>query len=57
MDTNMILLLLAAYVRKTNHPAETDIEIQAGVMADLAKIKAAMDGTDLGPVTRRAPLV
>ncbi len=37
-----LLLLLISYQRKTNHPGETDIEIQAGVMADIAKIKRAM---------------
>ncbi len=33
-----ILLLIAGYIRKTNHPEETDAQISAAVIADLRKV-------------------
>ena len=42
-----ILLLIAAYLRKANHPTETDQDIQAGVIADLLKIRSARRAVDL----------
>ncbi len=33
-----ILLLIAAYLRKANHPTETDVQIDQNVRIDLAKI-------------------
>ncbi len=42
-----ILLVIAAYLRKQNHPTETDQEIQDGVIADLLKVRAALRQVDL----------
>ncbi len=33
-----ILLLIAGYIRKTNHPEETDAQIAAAVIVDLRKV-------------------
>ncbi len=41
-----ILLLIAGYIRKTNHPTETDAEISAGVIADLRKINDQLQVVD-----------
>ncbi|MFK5947950.1 MAG: hypothetical protein QM500_04155 [Methylococcales bacterium] len=39
MRTNTLLLLIASYLRKSNHPQETDAEIAQGVIKDLVKIE------------------
>ena len=44
---NDILLLIAAYLRKQNYPSETDQQIQAGVVADLLKVRAAKRQVDI----------
>ncbi len=41
-----ILLLIAAYVRKTNHPEETEAELMQNVIADLKKVSAALRVVD-----------
>lgn len=33
-----LLILIAGYIRKTNHPEETDQQIAANVRNDLAKV-------------------
>lgn len=33
-----VLLVIAAYLRKANHPTEDDAQLAAGVRADIAKI-------------------
>lgn len=45
-----ILLLIAAYVRKTNHPEETDEQLAQGVILDLQKIRVYLENTDLSPI-------
>jgi len=40
------LLLIASYLRKANHPLETDQEIAQGIIADLKKIKILVNNTN-----------
>lgn len=49
MDIRNILLGIMAYIRRTNHPLaeETEAEIIANVIKDLAQIKIALENTDL----------
>lgn len=42
-----LLLLIAAYLRKANHPTETDQQIMQGVKLDLAKIIRARAAHDV----------
>lgn len=42
LNIEELLLLNAAYLRKANHPTETDAEISKGVIEDLIKISAQM---------------
>ena len=49
--TVKILLLIAAYVRKTNHAEESEAQLMAGVIGDLKKVNAALktiDRTEIG---------
>ncbi len=55
-STNDLLLLLISYQRKANHPTENDTEIQAGVMADLAKIKRAQTAFDVATSNESAEI-
>lgn len=42
-----ILLLIAGYIRKTNHPEETDEQIAAAVIADLRKVNENLHDANL----------
>lgn len=42
-----ILLVCAAYLRKANHPTETDMQIMSGVVEDIAKVRAALKMIDM----------
>lgn len=41
-----VLLLIAAYLYRANHPAETQVQVMAGVIADLKMVKVALNKTD-----------
>lgn len=52
LSQNAILLLIAGYIRKTNHPEETDEQIAAAVTADLRKVNdqvQAVNWKDIKP--------
>lgn len=46
MNDLLVLLLIASYLRKANHPTETEEEIAQGVIDDLKKIKLLYQQTD-----------
>lgn len=48
--TNKILLLIAAYIRRTNHTLETEVELIDNVIADLAKVNEALKIVDRKPI-------
>lgn len=47
-----ILLVCAAYLRKSNHPTETDMQIMMGVVQDLAKVRAALKVLNMSELDR-----
>ena len=52
MNTELILMLIAAYLYKLNNPAENDSQVAAGVSADLAKFSNYLDNLDKTTISR-----
>jgi hypothetical protein len=52
MNNELILMLIAAYLYQLNNPTENDVQVAAGVAADLARFGSFLKGLDKTSIER-----